>query len=489
MRSRTWTTSWSTVARGHLRLPARPSTTARHVRVTIISFSCIRMSCCTRCPRSNARRQSSRPIIGSGWRERSVWSAAGDSSVASGIVSILIGEHTNEPVDVDADRRGAVHRAAAGLRPRAAARRRCSRGTRTPSSTASVCVGMALRVCAVDVPLTHNSLWINTRQPRRCTRRACAQLPRRTAGPERQSRRITRCATVRRRGGLVPRHGWRVRWLRESVAVHFGRRDIEKGTRCVLGDIRWCIDDVLVEGDAPLLIVNVDRDGTFVDDQPDPLVLKRLDYRKKEMSVTSGPPETAVRSIRSAPEDANVLVSGLSARDLRSFAPHLWDRRGGGLLGFRREIGYWLLVGPSAVHAATRLQLSAIDARRDGIGHAVTARRVAAGGRGGESEQEWSRDKATAARAPGNFRARRGHGDTAISASCSLSARSRCAIGRRCSESRGCAATTRGARDLHAGLAAGSRRAPVGRAPLRGVRLPRNVSIDLHDDVGVGCCG
>ena len=80
-------------------------------------------------------------------------------------------------------------------------------------------------------------------------------------------------------------------------------------------------------------------------------MLKRLEY---EISVTSGAPEMAVGSIRSAAQDANVLVSGLSARDLRSYAPHLWNRRA--LLGFRREVGYWLLVGPSAVQAATRLR-------------------------------------------------------------------------------------------------------------------------------------
>jgi hypothetical protein len=119
----------------------------------------------------------------------------------------------------------------------------------------------------------------------------------------------------------------------------------------VLGDVRWCIDDILAEGAAPLLIVNVDRDGTFVDDEPGPLVLKRLEY---EISVTSGAPEMAVGSIRSAAQDANVLVSGLSARDLRSYAPHLWNRRA--LLGFRREVGYWLLVGPTAAQAATRLR-------------------------------------------------------------------------------------------------------------------------------------
>ena len=70
-----------------------------------------------------------------------------------------------------------------------------------------------------------------------------------------------------------------------------------KGARCVLGDIRWCIDDLLAGGADPLLIVNLDRERTFVDDRPDPLVLKRLGH---EMHVTSGGLERPSRAIRTA---------------------------------------------------------------------------------------------------------------------------------------------------------------------------------------------
>jgi hypothetical protein len=164
------------------------------------------------------------------------------------------------------------------------------------------------------------------------------------------SRVITRWALASRLGRLMPRHAWRVRWLRESVAAHVGRRAL-KGARCVLGDIRWRIDDLLAGGASPLLIVNLDREGAFVDDRPDPLVLKRLDH---DLRVTSGGLQRVIASIRTAPAGASVLVSGLRVRDLRALAPCLSNGRP--LLGFRREVGYWLLVGPSVGNVAARLR-------------------------------------------------------------------------------------------------------------------------------------
>ena len=49
-----------------------------------------------------------------------------------------------------------------------------------------------------------------------------------------------------------------------------------------------------------------------------------------------------------------MLLSGLRAGDLRAIAPHLTIGRP--LLGFRREIGYWLLLGPSVDRGAARLR-------------------------------------------------------------------------------------------------------------------------------------
>ena len=206
-----------------------------------------------------------------------------------------------------------------------------------------------LRVCAVDVPLTHNSLAINTERLDAAhvalARTYPGALPVRTP-----TRIVTRWTRDPRRGGLIGRHGWRWRWLRESVAAHIGRYAV-KGARCVLGDIRWDIDELLAAGASPLLIVNLDRDGTFVDHRADPLVLNRLGH---ELDVTSGGLDHVLESIRTAPAGSSVLVSGLQARDLRAIAPHLTEGRP--LLGFRKEIGYWLLVGPSVDRVSARLR-------------------------------------------------------------------------------------------------------------------------------------
>lgn len=262
---------------------------------------------------------------------------------------VLLGEQTDQPVDVDA-----VDEVLFILPRRVLEREPLSEEPTLAWHAYAVEYGLrlrqaGLRVCAVDVPLTHNSLSINNKNLEAAYEQLARTYPN-TLPVRTPNRKITRRAAFPRRRGLIPQHSWRVRWLRESIAAYVGRGAL-KGARCVLGDIRWCIDDVLAESAAPLLIVNVDRDGTFFDDQPDPLVLKRREY---EFSVTSGAPETAVGLIRSAAQDANVLVCGLSARDLRSYAPHLWNRCA--LLGFRREVGYWLLVGPSAAQAATRLR-------------------------------------------------------------------------------------------------------------------------------------
>jgi hypothetical protein len=206
-----------------------------------------------------------------------------------------------------------------------------------------------LRVCAVDVPLTHNSLSINIEE----FSTSHAEL--RRAYPDAlpvstPSRTVIRRPLAPSRGRVILRHAWRLRWLRESVSAHAGRR-ILKDALCVLDDIRWCIDDVLAGGADPLLVVNLDREQTFVEDSPNPLVLKRLGH---EMHLTSGGLERAIAAIRTAHAGANVLVSDLHVRDLRALAPHLSTVRP--LLGFRREIGYWLLVGPSVGRVAARLR-------------------------------------------------------------------------------------------------------------------------------------
>ena len=262
---------------------------------------------------------------------------------------VLIGERAAGPVDVDA-----IDEVLFIVPRRNFDRERLSESPKFAWHAYAVEYGLRLRghgmrVCAVDVPLTHNSLSINIEEF------AAAHAELRRAYPDglpvrTPSRTVIRHPFTPSRGGVIRRHAWRLRWLRESVAAHAGRR-VVKDARCVLDDIRWCIDDVLAGGADPLLVVNLDRERTFVEDSPNPLALKRLGH---ELHLTSGGLDRAIDAIRTAHAGANVLVSDLHVRDLRALAPHLSTIRP--LLGFRREIGYWLLVGPSVGQVAARLR-------------------------------------------------------------------------------------------------------------------------------------
>jgi hypothetical protein len=298
---------------------------------------------------------------------------------------VLIGERAAGPVDVDA-----VDEVLFMVPRRVFDRERLSEAPEFAWHAYAAEYGLrlrgnGLRVCAVDVPLTHNSLSINIQELSASydeLRRAYPEaLPVRTP-----SRTITRRSPARGRSGLIFRHGWRLRWLRESVAAHVGRR-ILKTAHCVLGDIRLCIDDVLAGGADPLLVVNLDRERTFVEASSDPLALKRLGH---EMHLTSGGPERVIAAIRTAPADTNVLVTDLRAADLRALAPHL-----------------------STTRPSTPLRTS-------GTGQPRTS-----GPRTARHDVGYR----------GSSSVRRGH--TGISVSCSRSARSRCATGRRCSASDG----------------------------------------------------
>jgi hypothetical protein len=262
---------------------------------------------------------------------------------------VLIGRQTDGPVDVDS-----IDEVLFIVPRRVFDRERLSEAPTFAWHAYAAEYGLrlrrdGLRVCVADLPLTHNSLSINVQDLEAAhaelARTYPAALPVRTP-----SGLITRWAPVRRLAGMIPRHAWRLRWLRESIAAYAGRRAL-KGARCVLGDIRWSIDDLLAGGADPLLIVNLDTEGAFVDDRPDPLVLNRLEH---ELRMTSGGLDRAIASIRTAQAGANVLVSGLRVRDLAALAPHLSNTRP--LLGFRREIGYWLLVSPSVGRVAARLR-------------------------------------------------------------------------------------------------------------------------------------
>jgi Glycosyltransferase like family len=206
-----------------------------------------------------------------------------------------------------------------------------------------------LRVCAVNVPLTHNSLAQHGPSldvaHAALARRYPVSMPVRTPAGL-----VTRTDGSRRKGGLIGRHFWRVRWLRESARAHAGRRALGGG-RCVLGDIRWCIDELLEREAGGVCVLNVDDSGAFLDDPGGPIVLER---HGREFAVTSGRLGEVADRLRTLSPDVSVLVTDLRLRHLRALALHVTGRCT--LLGYCGEVGYWLLVGLRAAHLPERLR-------------------------------------------------------------------------------------------------------------------------------------
>jgi hypothetical protein len=199
-----------------------------------------------------------------------------------------------------------------------------------------------LRVCALDLPLTHNSLTMNIDRLDAAYDALAARYPQ--ALPVRAT-----CGTIaapaRARPGarVVAPHRWRYRWLRDSVAAYAARR-AAGGPPCVLGDIRLDIDEVIAgELDSPLLVVNLDREPEFASEHLGPLELVR---GSRPIMFTSRPLSGLAEMVAGSAPSTSMLLTNLGIADLRSLAPHL--PRGPRLLGFHRAIGYWLLLGAAA---------------------------------------------------------------------------------------------------------------------------------------------
>ena len=112
-------------------------------------------------------------------------------------------------------RRAALHRAAPCLRPRPAVRVADVRLARLRRRVRPRLRRNGLRVCAVDVPLTHNSLSRNI-EDLDAAHAEIARVSGCAAGADADPDRLRR-ALARRRRRVDPGHAWRLRWLRESV--------------------------------------------------------------------------------------------------------------------------------------------------------------------------------------------------------------------------------------------------------------------------------
>jgi glycosyl transferase family 2 len=208
---------------------------------------------------------------------------------------------------------------------------------------------LGLRICAVNIPLTHNSLTLNVERLNVAYDAVAARYPAALPLP-------TTCGVVtahpRSRARILASHGWRYRWLRESVAAHAARRVIGR-TPCVLSDIRFDIDDVIAgKTDPPLLVVSLDHRGDFTKGPPDRLELMRLG---QPIVLTSGRMSDVVETVEEASPSTSILLTNLRPADLRSLARLLPS--GPRVLGFRREVGYWMLLGPAVTSAPQRWRL------------------------------------------------------------------------------------------------------------------------------------
>lgn len=197
---------------------------------------------------------------------------------------------------------------------------------------------LGLRVCAFDIPLTHNSLTVNLDRLEEAHNALAAAHP--DALPVR-----TTCGTIGSRAQvpaarrfLAP-HLWRYRWLRESVTAHAAHR--ASGGRCVLSDIRFDIDEVISgQPHSPLLVVNLDREGSFADEHPGPIELVR---HGREIMLTSQRLTEIVDTLAASSRGKPILVTNLRIADIRSLAARVPQTPR--IIGFRREVGCWMLFG------------------------------------------------------------------------------------------------------------------------------------------------
>ena len=200
-----------------------------------------------------------------------------------------------------------------------------------------------MRVCAIDMPLTHNSLTINLERLEVAYRAIAARHPQAmpvmtpqggVGGPTR----------IRDRTTVLAKYRWRYTWLRESPHARAGSK-AAGGCPCVLADIRLDVDELLasLSDRQPLLVVNVDKYRSFPDEHPGRLELTR---NGRPILVTSTPLDDAPGAIAAAGNSGPTLVTNLSLEDLRWLGPRVPAEHR--ILGFRRSLGYWMLLGVDA---------------------------------------------------------------------------------------------------------------------------------------------
>ena len=208
-----------------------------------------------------------------------------------------------------------------------------------------------LRVCAIDIPLTHNSLTTNLDRLDVAYAAVAAKHPAAMPVVTPQGK-VGGEPRLRDRTSVLSAHRWRHRWLRESLDAHAGRR-AARGSPCLLADIRLDVDELLARlpEKPPLLVISVDHHASFADQGVGSVALTR---RGRPILVASRSLEEVASGMAAAPSGGPVLVTNLGLDDLRRLAPQLPSERR--VVGFRTSIGYWILIGvaPAAMPATWR---------------------------------------------------------------------------------------------------------------------------------------
>jgi hypothetical protein len=170
---------------------------------------------------------------------------------------------------------------------------------------------LGVRVGAVDMAITHNSVSINLDNLDVAHERVG------TMYPQLQPIRTT-CGVIGpaespwRQSSLVRHHGWRVRWLRHSLLAAKVRRRLD--VPVVLSDIRYEVDLVpFGRGDA-LHLFNLDRVSDFPSYASEPLLFTRFD-RPIMMRAVSTLADIA-EALDHLPDRSRILIMGFGLSDL-----------------------------------------------------------------------------------------------------------------------------------------------------------------------------
>jgi len=223
---------------------------------------------------------------------------------------------------------------------------------------------LALRVGAVDLAVTHNSLTINLENLDVAHRHVGELYPKLL--PIR-----TTCGTIGtphpgwRSLPIVRKHGWRIRWLRQSFQAVRVRRRISAPV--VLCEISYDVDLLRFSDESPLHLINLDRPGGFAEYSSQTLLVTRYGRPVIMRAAQTAPDLLAI--LEEIPSTSRTLVTDLSLDDLHTIGSRFADRDW--VVGF--QLGaIWLLGGP-LVHELPRqwLQPQAVPLGSRAPAHSV----------------------------------------------------------------------------------------------------------------------